>query len=203
MTFFIILVIAAIVYWAVKAQKKEQQEKQEAEELRQQLVTAFEELSAAHPDEMETYIAGAQYHDGVEGAGFIGYTRREPDNPHDPRAVAIYDNEHRHVGYIPRKDLDEYYESAKSDSDEYVCMGFIGGPCDTACTVIFAKSEDVPIRLLLYDAREMVEVHGTEAYPVNLKVPGIDPSADADTLLAQIDAFIALDDEGRLSLRRP
>lgn len=203
MTFFIILVIAAIVYWAVKAQKKEQQEKQEADELRQQLVTALEELKAEHPDEIEMYIAGAQYHDGVEGAGFIGYTKREPDNEYDRRAVAIYDNEHRHVGYVPRSYLGEYYKSAKNKNDEYVCIGYIGGPRNTACTVIFAKSDDVPIRLLLYDVREMVEMHGAEAYPVNLKIPGIDPTADEDELIEQISAVIDMYDQGRVELKRP
>lgn len=72
-------------------------------------------------------IVGAQYHRGAQellaymdravkkggyGPGFVKLTlQRQPENPHDPNAVAVLANDSRsgqlkvvHVGYIPRQD---------------------------------------------------------------------------------------------------
>ncbi len=56
---------------------------------------------------MQTRVAGAMYHDLGEkkyALGFWDYIelRREPDNPHDPRAVALLTAEGEKLGYIPR-----------------------------------------------------------------------------------------------------
>jgi hypothetical protein len=53
------------------------------------------------------FIAGFQYHDGPEIVGELepGLTLvliREPENPHDHRAVALYYGSN-HLGYVPRQ----------------------------------------------------------------------------------------------------
>jgi len=52
------------------------------------------------------YIAGFQFHDGPAiidrlRPGLRLDLRREPDNPYDRRAIAVYAGS-RHIGYIPR-----------------------------------------------------------------------------------------------------
>src|SRR5574337_1437039 len=45
---------------------------------------------------LDPYLPGIQ-------AGAVAYLVREPDNPHDPNAVAVW-IDGRAVGYIPKKD---------------------------------------------------------------------------------------------------
>ena len=48
-------------------------------------------------------IAGINYRDGIDAylGDFEGYLQPEPDNEHDPNAIAVYNNDGHHLGYIP------------------------------------------------------------------------------------------------------
>ena len=53
------------------------------------------------------HIAGFRYYEGPEVVtrlrpGDALMLRAEPDNPHDPRAVAVYSGRHK-LGYVPRR----------------------------------------------------------------------------------------------------
>lgn len=55
------------------------------------------------------YIAGTQFHEVSESADLAALAagddlelRREPDNPHDEYAVAVYTRAQRKLGFIPR-----------------------------------------------------------------------------------------------------
>lgn len=57
----------------------------------------------------EVYIAGFRYYDGMKSdvfcdlrVGDVLDLRREPDNPHDPCAIAIYTGTQYKLGYVPR-----------------------------------------------------------------------------------------------------
>ena len=57
----------------------------------------------------EFFIAGFQYHEGMKPDIFWTLKesealvlRREPDNPHDPLAIAIFTKEGHQIGYVPR-----------------------------------------------------------------------------------------------------
>jgi hypothetical protein len=69
-------------------------------------------------------IAGVQYrNDAQDIGGFLGYVRSEPDNPHDKNAIAIYRNDNKLVGYIPKDEIKNFREwSAK---ENLPCIGFI------------------------------------------------------------------------------
>lgn len=60
--------------------------------------------------QMLTYIVGSQYRVGAREAikelrkGEELSLRREPENPHDRNAVAVYDVCGQHLGYVPRQD---------------------------------------------------------------------------------------------------
>lgn len=59
---------------------------------------------------MLTYCVGAQYRTGAREAirelrtGEALTLRREPDNPHDRNAVAVFDACGQQLGYVPRAD---------------------------------------------------------------------------------------------------
>jgi HIRAN domain len=70
---------------------------------------AIAETSARKIHLQEVYVAGFQYHEGmnrmVESSLFVGQELllvREPDNPYDGNAVAVFTLEGRKLGYIPR-----------------------------------------------------------------------------------------------------
>ena len=58
----------------------------------------------------ETFdITGLQYHCTVHDCGkIVGIVKPEPSNVHDPRAQAVYRNDGKLLGYIPRTQLDWY-----------------------------------------------------------------------------------------------
>lgn len=69
-------------------------------------------------------IAGVQYrNDAQDIGGFLGYVCSEPTNPHDKNAIAIYRNDGKLIGYIPKDEIKDFREwSAK---DNLPCVGFI------------------------------------------------------------------------------
>ena len=71
-----------------------------------------------------TKIAGVQHRcDHQDVGGFLGYIKPNPDNPHDPNAIAIYRNGGKHLGYIPKDETNALRRwSAK---EKLPCVGFI------------------------------------------------------------------------------
>lgn len=69
-------------------------------------------------------IAGVQYRNDKEDVGgFFGYVKLEPENEFDPNAVAIYRNDGKLIGYIP-KDMTREYREWTSE-ERRPCVGFI------------------------------------------------------------------------------
>lgn len=52
-----------------------------------------------------TYVAGLKHHQGIRDCGIDEalVLRREPNNPHDSNAIAIYTFEGKQVGYIRKE----------------------------------------------------------------------------------------------------
>lgn len=69
-------------------------------------------------------IAGVQYrNDARDIGGFLGYVCSEPTNQHDKNAIAVYRNDGKLIGYIPKDEIKYFREwSAK---DNLPCVGFI------------------------------------------------------------------------------
>lgn len=71
-----------------------------------------------------TSIAGVQYRcDHQDVGGFLGYIKHEPTNPHDPNAIAIYRNDGKHLGYIPKDETNAL--RSWSAKEKLPCVGFI------------------------------------------------------------------------------
>lgn len=72
----------------------------------------------------ESRVAGAQYHcnDGDIG-GFMGYIAPDPNNKYDKKAIAIYRNDGKHLGFIPKDDIARLKRWASQPS--LPCIGYI------------------------------------------------------------------------------
>lgn len=74
----------------------------------------------------EFFIAGFQYHDGMRPEIFQALNegdelllQREPDNPHDPLAIAIFRGRGDNLGYVPRSC--NYVPALIADQDVRIC----------------------------------------------------------------------------------
>lgn len=68
---------------------------------------------------METEITGMRYYCTMADVGLVnGTVRPEPGNPHDVRAQVVIRADGKKLGYIPRRDLDEYEDF---NDDDLVC----------------------------------------------------------------------------------
>ena len=71
-----------------------------------------------------TKIAGVQFRcSPSDVGGFMGYIQHEPTNPHDPNAIAIYRNDGKHLGYIPKDETNALRRW--STKAQLPCVGFI------------------------------------------------------------------------------
>ena len=72
----------------------------------------------------ETFdITGLRYHCTVHDCGkIVGVVKPEPSNVHDPRAQAVYRNDGKLLGYMPRTQLDWYEDF----NEENVPCPFVG-----------------------------------------------------------------------------
>lgn len=54
----------------------------------------------------------------------MGYIRAEPDNPYDKNAIAIYRNDKKLLGYIPKDEVEDFRKWS-GNKEEVPCVGFI------------------------------------------------------------------------------
>lgn len=70
---------------------------------------------------MNSFIAGIKYRDNYEemlsklSEGMEVQLRKDPDNPYDPSAIAVY-NGNDHLGYIPKRDIPAIVLNMEDDS---------------------------------------------------------------------------------------
>ena len=99
----------------------------------------------------ETFdITGLRYHCTVHDVGkIVGIVKPEPSNVHDPRAQAVYRNDGKLLGYIPRTQLDWYEDF----NEENVPCPFVGEiELDRSSARLIAE-----IKVIIPSSREYVE----------------------------------------------
>lgn len=99
----------------------------------------------------ETFdITGLRYHCTVHDCGkIVGIVKPEPSNVHDPRAQAVYRNDGKLLGYIPRTQLDWYEDF----NEENVPCPFVGEiELDRSSARLIAE-----IKVIIPSSREYVE----------------------------------------------
>ena len=122
-------------------------------------------------------IAGVQYrNDAQDIGGFLGYVCSEPTNPHDKNAIAIYRNNGKHIGYIPKDEIKDFREwSAK---ENLPCVGFIKDGDEVALygkvKVIDTDADETELEVVKF-VKWLVSNFGVKFIPVGFKV-------DTDTM---------------------
>ena len=99
----------------------------------------------------ETFdITGLRYHCTVHDVGkIVGIVKPEPSNVHDPRAQAVYRNDGKLLGYIPRTQLDWYEDF----NEQNVPCPFVGEiELDRSSARLIAE-----IKVIIPSSREYVE----------------------------------------------
>lgn len=110
---YVIIAVVVALYFVVKSAQKKTPKKE----------MKISVKVSTSPDYF-CKIAGVQYRNDVQDiGGFLGYVCSELTNPHDKNAIAIYRNDGKLIGYIPKDEIKDFREwSAK---DNLPCVGFI------------------------------------------------------------------------------
>lgn len=122
-------------------------------------------------------IAGVQYRNDVQDiGGFLGHVCSEPTNPHDKNAIAIYRNDGKLIGYIPKDEIKDFREwSAK---DNLPCVGFIKDGDDVALygkvKVLDTDADETELEIVKF-VKWLVSNFGVKFIPVGFKI-------DTDTM---------------------
>lgn len=136
-------------------------------------------------------IAGASLHDNEEGA-FIGVVMSDPDNEYDKNAIAIYHNDGRLVGYIPRNEQKDFREW--STREPLPCVGFF---CKGDYTDLYGKVKVIDADQRLTEVhiakfvRWMVEKYGVKYIPNDFVVNSPDAPRTKAQWLDYLDEYIA------------
>lgn len=136
-------------------------------------------------------IAGASHHDNKEGA-FIGVVMSDPDNEYDKNAIAIYHNDGRLVGYIPRNEQKDFREW--STREPLPCVGFF---CEGDYTDLYGKVKVIDADQRLTEihiakfVRWMVEKYGVKYIPNGFVVDRPDAPRTKAQWLDYLDEYIA------------
>lgn len=117
-------------------------------------------------------IAGVQYrNDAQDIGGFLGYVSSEPTNPHDKNAIAIYRNDGKRIGYIPKDEVKDFREwSAK---ENLPCVGFIKDGDEVALygkvKIIDADPDETDLEIVKF-VKWLVSNFGVKFIPVGFNV---------------------------------
>lgn len=136
-------------------------------------------------------IAGAHHRNKDEGA-FIGVVTNDPDNEYDKNAIAIYRNDGKLMGYIPR---DEQRDFRKwSNRDPLPCIGYVryGDYVDMygSVKVIDADKRLTELHIMKF-VRWLVENYGVQFIPNDFTVNSATPPKTKEEWLDYLDEYIA------------
>lgn len=122
----------------------------------------------------ESRVAGAQHHcDDSDIGGFMGYIAPDPNNEYDKRAIAIYRNDGKHLGFIPKDDITRLKRWASQPS--LPCIGYIfdGDMVEYwgKITIVDAEPQQTELEMIKI-AYDMVVRDGAHILPEEFRVEG-------------------------------
>lgn len=122
-------------------------------------------------------IAGITYRcQPSDVGGFFGTVEPQPDNPHDPKALAIYRDDGKHLGYIPAADHQRFKERfGPIDGGRLYLVGFIAvdtqAPIYGRVLVFAGNSVDEDKRLQDAFVEWVTTCHGKDFAPRRFENP--------------------------------
>lgn len=172
MLYVIIAVVVVLLLFLIGNSEQKQTPKKGApkKEAPKQRLTFSVKISTG-PDYF-CKIAGVQYrNDEQDIGGFLGYVRSEPNNPHDKNAIAIYRNDGKLIGYIPKNETKDFREwSAK---ENLPCVGYIKDGDEVALygrvKVLDTDADEAALEIVKF-VKWMVSNFGVKFVPVGFNV---------------------------------
>lgn len=137
-------------------------------------------------------IAGVQYRNDVQDiGGFLGYVCSEPANPHDKNAIAIYRNDGKLIGYIPKDEIKDFREwSAK---DNLPCVGFIKDGDDVELygkvKVLDTDADETELEIVKF-VKWLVSNFGVKFIPVGFNADTVETLCTKKDWLAFLNKYI-------------
>lgn len=136
-------------------------------------------------------IAGAHHRNKNEGA-FIGVVTNDPDNEYDKNAIAIYRNDGKLMGYIPREEQRDFRKW--SDRDPLPCIGYVryGDYVDMygSVKVIDADKRLTELHIMKF-VKWLIENYGVDFIPNDFTVDSTTPPKTKEEWLDYLDEYIA------------
>lgn len=139
-----------------------------------------------------TRIAGVPYNcSDDEIGGFLGYVRSEPDNPYDKNAIAIYRNDGKILGHLPKDETREFRRwSLKEDLP---CVGFIKANPEGALfgkvKIMDTDDEEAQLIVIKY-VKWMISNLGVKYIPEGFNVSTDQSLKTKEQWLAVLDDYI-------------
>lgn len=139
-----------------------------------------------------TYIAGINFRcNARDEGGFLGYAAPEPDNEYDRNAVAVYRNDGKLLGYIPKKENKEFKEW--SESCTVPCVGYIfqeDGTMRGRVKALLPENENAVYKAVAYYVRWLVQEHGRRFIPKGFDLKDKDKLKTDEDFIEAINAYI-------------
>ncbi len=186
---FIISVIWRVVAWIIR--RSQQPTKTNAPNFT---------ITVKSDADMEFYsrIAGVQYHcTDTEVGGFLGYVAPETNNPYDKNACAVYRNDDKLVGYIPKDELTEYRQWSGRKS--LPCVGFVKEGTDVSLfgkVKVINNADEMEAKIIIVKyVRWLIANFGKKYVPVGFNVDTEMPLKTKSDWLAALDEYIESNDE--------
>ena len=133
---------------------------------------------------IETRVAGASHYCSNDDIrAFLGYIEAEPNNPYDKNAIAIYRNDGKQLGYVPREDTLQVKRAMGGEN--LPCIGFIldGDIVDYWGRITIVKGDErFTERTIVETAIYMVERDGLDMLPPDFRTEGEQPTTRKEWL---------------------
>ena len=187
--FVAILIIVSGIYWALRIMGTSSNETKTISAT----VYRPDGTGAQTLGETEYFckIAGVHHHNKNEGA-FIGVVMNDPDNEYDKNAIAIYRNDGKLMGYIPREEQRDFRKW--SDRDPLPCVGYVryGDYVDMygSVKVIDADKRLTELHIMKF-VKWLVENYGVQFIPNDFTVDSATPPKTKEEWLDYLDEYIA------------
>lgn len=118
----IVAIVAYSIYFVIRKLKKKRNT--EVTKTKTDVGISLKVTAGSEDGTYYTRIAGVQHHNSKQDiGGFLGYVCSEPNNQYDKNAAAVYRNDNKLLGYLPKDEIKSFREW--SEKENLPCIGFI------------------------------------------------------------------------------
>lgn len=166
----IVAIVAYSIYFAVHRIKKKRNAK--AQNTKADVGISIKVTAGSDDGTYYTKIAGVQHHCNKQDiGGFLGYIYSEPNNQYDKNAVAVYRNDNKKLGYLPKDEIKSFREW--SEKENLPCVGFIKAgdevPLFGKVKIIDTDKDETDLIVIRY-VKWLVSNFGTKFIPAGFSV---------------------------------